>query len=79
MDRVFYGARCVFWTVCRPLKANVPDMPGGILTVCPYCHRECWKTPAEQSHEPLPDNYKPACTACSLKRAFHQREMDATL
>jgi hypothetical protein len=67
------------FTVCRPLKENVSDMPGGVLSVCPYCRRECWKTPAEQRAEPLPADCKPACTSCALKRAHHQQEMDATL
>lgn len=51
--------------VCRPLRSNVPDpRPEWVLTQCPKCGCECWKTDLEPDQ--LPKHVAAACTNCAL-------------
>jgi hypothetical protein len=55
---------CTPSVVMRPLKSNIADFPGALLTTCAECGAECWKTDREP--DPLPVGIIAACTKCAL-------------
>lgn len=50
---------------CMPLKANIPQgREDWVLTACPECGKECWRTPLVSQVEQT--GAKALCTMCAL-------------
>lgn len=69
-------------TVVRPQVVNVPELPGGLLSKCPYCWAQCWITRIEQTTPGarlfggVVLTHTSACTRCAFNRGADQARMD---